>query len=259
MELTVAVAALVLTLIIALAPLIWRRWRRIRQRGSPLRAHVGVDTTPPCDVALQRLPEPADLPRGLKSGPDTVHALAMSLGGVDVGSLRLQLTLTNLGPLPVTVNDVQIDRCTRSDVSPPAHLHYPSGGGVTLPTVVFDLDQEHPLPLVREYVGGHLQLSGSTWSQSERQVIDPDASLAINVEARSSRYLTSFRLRLIVEVDGRRGEVLIGNGDEPFQLLGGPSPEASIHGVWRWDLGGIADHGANELLPEWAKWRAQNR
>lgn len=258
MELTVAVATLVVTVIVALIPLAWRRWRRIRQRSSPLRVHLGVDTAPPWDVALQRLPDPSDLPHGWQSGPDAVHAVAMSLGGVAVGSLRLQLTLTNLGPQPVTVNDVQIDRCTRSDEGPPIRLHYPSGGGATLLTVLFDLDQEHPLPLVGQYVGGHLQLSGSTWAQSARQPIDPESSLALNVEARSSEYLTAFMLRLIVEVDGRRGEVLIGNGDEPFQLLGGPSSKASNHYVWRWDLGGIAGRHANELLPEWAKWRARN-
>ena len=204
MELTVAVATLVVTVIVALIPLAWRRWRRIRQRSSPPsapgRRHRTSVGCGPAEVA-----GPSDLPHGWQSGPDAVHAVAMSLGGVAVGSLRLQLTLTNLGPQPVTVNDVQIDRCTRSDEGPPIRLHYPSGGGATLLTVLFDLDQEHPLPLVGQYVGGHLQLSGSTWAQSARQPIDPESSLALNVEARSSEYLTAFMLRLIVEVDGRRG------------------------------------------------------
>jgi hypothetical protein len=135
-------------------------------------------------------------------------------------------------------------------------MRYPSGGGGNLLTLLFDLGQEHPLPQVGEYVGGHLQLTGNTWSQEARHSITPDTSLPINIEVRSPTQLTAFMVRLVVEVDGRRVHVLIDDEGKPFRLLGDRGASAERHFVWRWDLGGFAERGADEVLPQWKNWRA---
>lgn len=182
--------------------------------GVPLR--VGVSSynwEEPCGqfYVLDQAPDAVPPP----PAPQDVRGWARALGGVDGGSMRLQLTATGKTADSVVLNAVHVRVVGRS-----APLDWDAysmgdgcGGGVTPQTFDVDLDASHPL--VKPVAGQ----DGDTVVPAKDfpyKVASNDPQV-LNLDLHTEGHDVSWYLELDWSSGDRRGTVRVDDGGKPFR------------------------------------------
>lgn len=207
---------------------------RRRQRREPLSVSTTLlDEGPPVGFGSKINPESLDL-RKLRGGYAEIRTQCQ---GVPLEHIWIKSVLRLNGPDPVLLTGMRVEVSSRVPSPLPHQLYFASAGGGEVDRalhVVIEIDDEAPVALVAtEFVGPYPRASDLTLAKISPPAITADHPLVIHtlVWARRPSILTTFQLKLDLDVQGRKVSIPCGDAEQSWQVLGG-GPEPETTHVW---------------------------